>query len=71
MVLIVLGIILSGQAFGFDVDGYRSGMSLPEVQRRAGKLDRISGSYVVMTPSGPFGPSFIFCDDKLSCTGSA
>ena len=28
-------------------------MSLAEVQRRAGKLDRMSGSYVVMTPSGP------------------
>jgi hypothetical protein len=59
-------------ASGFEIDGYRSGMSLAEVQRHAGQLSLIPNSgqtYVMMTPSGPVGPSFTFCDDKLFMYG--
>jgi hypothetical protein len=74
IVLIVLGIVLSSQAFGFDVDGYRSGMSLAEVQRHVGQqLNRLSGgdasqpSYMSQSPESLAAtPIFTFCDDKLS-----
>ena len=70
--LLALTITIPGQAFGFEVDGYRSGMSFAEVQRRSGQLSRLGsseGSYAVMTPSGPVGTSFTFCDDRLYLYG--
>jgi hypothetical protein len=72
MLLIAAWLATVGQAFGFEVDGYRSGLSLAEVQHHAGQLSRItpnSETYVMMTPSGPVGPSFTFCDGKLAMYG--
>ena len=70
--LLALATTIPGQAFGFEVDGYRSGMSFDEVQRRSGQLSRLGSnesSYSAMTPSGPVGPSFTFCDDRLYLYG--
>jgi hypothetical protein len=59
-------------ASGFEINGYRSGMSLAEVQRLTGPLTRLPNSmaYVMITPlPGLLAPSFSFCDDKLFMFG--